>query len=160
MWSLTRPQSWNVTTMTTLGRMLEGPTKQGPNRSQFFKGSQLKTSLSILSVSGVPVLPPSLLVELCRPCAQLWRTGRALHIYLICSFIFSLSGEQGSQLDKAYTIGYSGYCLFSLLQMLYALLSHFPDLILHQNCSQQRLIFKQQDCHFCHKSKINYLPGK
>ena len=48
-----------------------GGTKQGPNRSQFFKGSQLKTSLSILSVSGVPVLPPSLLVELCRPCAQL-----------------------------------------------------------------------------------------
>ena len=87
-----------------------GGTKQGPNRSYFFKGRQLKTSLLIFSVSGVldrfpawlhllgvgrgnltsgvPVSPPSLLVELCRPCAQLWQTGRALHISLICSFIF------------------------------------------------------------------------
>ena len=43
-----------------------GGTKQGPNRSQFFKGSQLITSLLIFSVSGVPVSPPSPLVELGR----------------------------------------------------------------------------------------------
>ena len=43
-----------------------GGTKKWPNRSQFFKGSQLITSLLIFSVSGVPVSPPSPLVELGR----------------------------------------------------------------------------------------------
>ena len=104
-------------------------------------------------------LNPSLMSPL-RPIVTDWQSLAYFPDLFFHFSLWHLSGEQGSQLDKGYTTGYSGYCLFSLLQMLYALLSHFPDLILHQNCSQQRLIFKQQDCHFCHKSKINYLPGK